>query len=161
MGLAEWIAFGVAIALMIAGVLGTVIPVLPGLPLIWGTMLVFGIVEGFERIDAGFLWLFLAVTVAAEVADHLARAWGARRYGAGRVGTWGALLGSIVGLFFLPLGLVLGPFLGVLVAELLSGRTLDQSMRAGWGGLIGALGSIAVKLVVGVGMTIAFVVKVL
>lgn len=161
MVLGEWVAFGVGIVVMLVGVLGTVVPVLPGIPLIWITMLLFAIVEKFERVDTRFLGITLAVMIAAEAADHLGRAWGARRFGASKAGAWGAVIGAIVGLFFLPIGLVLGPFLGVVVAELMSGRTTAESIRAGWGGLIGALGSMAVKLTVAIGLTIAFVVKVL
>lgn len=155
------IALGIAIVVMVVGVLGTIVPILPGLPLVWITMLLFAIVEGFERINASFLIVTFIVLIAAEVADHLGRAWGARRYGASKAGVWGAVLGTFVGLFFLPIGFFLGPFLGAVVAELLSGRTTSESIRAGWGGLIGALGSIAMKLIVAVGMTIAFIVKVL
>ncbi len=155
-----WVAFGAALLLMVVGVLGTVVPVLPGVPLIWITMLLFGVLEKFQRIDAAFLAVTALVTVAAEVTDHLTRAWGARRYGAGRAGTWGAVIGAVAGLFFLPVGLLLGPFLGALVGELLAGRSVEDSLRAGWGGLLGTLGSIVVKFAVAVAMTVAFVVKV-
>lgn len=160
MDVGQWIAFGVAVVLMGVGVLGTVVPILPGIPLIWISMLLFALFEKFARVDGTFLALMLLVTIAAEAADHLARAWGARRYGAGKAGTWGAVIGAIAGLFFLPIGLLLGPFLGALLGELLSGRSLDESFRAGWGGLLGTLGSMVVKFAVAVAMTIAFVVKV-
>lgn len=158
---AQWIAFVVSLLLMGAGVLGTVVPVLPGVPLIWIVMLVFGLIDKFQRIDATFLIVMALVTVGAELADHFTRAWGVRRYGAGQAGTWGAVIGALAGLFFLPLGLLLGPFLGALIGELWAGRSLEDSVRAGWGGLLGTLGSIVVKFAVAVAMTIAFVSKVL
>lgn len=157
----EWTAFAFALLFMLLGVAGTVVPALPGLPLIWLAALGFGFVNGFERVDGTFLIILLVVTVAAEASDHLARVWGARRYGAGKAGAWGAVIGALVGLFFLPIGLIVGPFFGAFIGELLAGRTLVESVRAGWGGLIGTLGSMAVKFVVAWGMTIAFVVKVL
>ncbi|BAS27901.1 DUF456 domain-containing protein [Limnochorda pilosa] len=159
MDLAEWIAFGVATIVMGAGVVGTVLPMLPGIPMVWLAMLVFGMVEGFQQVDGVFLTVTLVVAIAAQVAEHYARAWGARRYGAGRAGACGAVLGAVVGLFFLPLGLVLGPFLGALVAELFSGKDLPQSVRAGWGGLVGTLGSVAVNFAVALGMMLAFVAR--
>lgn len=155
-----WLGFGVALLLMGVGILGTVVPALPGIPLIWFTMLGFGWIEGFRRIDGVFLVALLAVTLAVEAADYLARMWGARRYGASKAGAWGAALGALAGIFFLPLGLVLGPFLGALIAELAAGRSLKDSLRAGWGGLVGTLGSMVVKFIVAIGMTVAFVVKV-
>lgn len=156
----EWALFGFVLLIMFVGVMGTVVPVLPGVPLIWIAMLVFAVVEGFARVDATFLVLCLAVVIAAEVADHLARAWGARRFGAGRAGVWGAVIGAILGLFFMPIGLILGPFLGALTGELLAGRTLEESIRAGWGGVVGTLGSMVMKFFVAVGMVMAFLIKV-
>lgn len=158
---AEWIAFGVAVFIILIGILGTVLPALPGIPLIWLSMLVFALIEGFERVNAAFLGVTLVVAVAAEAADHLVRVWGARRYGAGRAGAWGTFLGAVAGLFFLPLGLIIGPFLGALVGELLAGRSFDEAFRAGWGGLVGTLGSVVTKFVIGVGMLIAFVITIL
>lgn len=156
-----WIGFAVALIVMLVGALGTVVPVLPGLPLVWAAMVGFGLLEKFERLDWTFLGINLAVVVAAEVLDYYGRAWGARKFGAGKAGAAGAVVGAFAGLFFLPVGLILGPFLGVLVAELLAGRTADESIRAGWGGLIGTVGSIVLKIAVALGMTAAFIVKVL
>lgn len=161
MGPTEWTAFIIAICVMLVGVAGTVVPLLPGLPLIWLTMLVYAFIEGFESVDAAFLILTLIVLIAAEAADYFGRAWGARRFGATKRGALGAVVGSLVGLFFLPLGLIVGPFLGVVVAELLAGRTTSESIRAGWGGLLGTLGSMVVKFTIAVGMTIVFAVRVL
>lgn len=155
-----WVAFGVSLLLMAVGVMGTVVPVLPGVPLIWLTMLGFGILDRFQRVDATFLVVMALVTAAAEVTDYLTRAWGAKRFGAGRAGTWGAVIGAMIGLFFLPFGLLLGPFLGALMGELLSGRSMQDSVRAGLGGLLGTLSSMVVKFAVAVAMTVAFVVKV-
>lgn len=156
-----WIAFVIAVVVMLGGALGTVVPVLPGLPLVWAAMLGFGLIDKMERLDWRFLLINLAVVIAAEVLDYYARAWGARRYGASKAGAAGAIVGAFAGLFFLPVGLVLGPFLGVFIAELLAGRTTDESVRAGWGGLIGTVGSIAMKIAVAFGMIVAFIVKVL
>jgi len=157
----QGIAFVVAVAVMVLGVLGTLIPALPGLPLIFLAMLGYGVVEGFREMTAAFLIVSLLVVVLTQVAEHYARAWGARRFGAGKAGAWGAVVGSIVGLFFMPLGLVLGPFLGATLFELIAGRSGGEAVRAGVGGLVGVLGSVAVNLVVALGLTVAFVVKVL
>ncbi|MBP2016809.1 uncharacterized protein YqgC (DUF456 family) [Symbiobacterium terraclitae] len=150
-----------AVAVMVLGVLGTLIPALPGLPVIFLAMLGYGAVEGFREMTPGFLIAALLVVAATQVAEHYARAWGARRFGAGRAGAWGAVIGSIAGLFFMPLGLVLGPFLGAALFELFTGRPGGEALRAGVGGLVGVLGSVAVNLVVALGLTVAFIVKVL
>lgn len=155
------IAFLVALGVMLVGTLGTFLPSLPGLPLIWLAMLGYGFVEGFREMNPSFLLAALLVVAGSFAAEQYARAWGARRFGAGRAGAWGAIAGSIVGLFFLPLGLVLGPFLGAIAAELLTGRSADEAFRAGWGSLLGVLSSTVVNIILALGLTVAFALKVI
>ncbi|BAD40722.1 conserved hypothetical protein [Symbiobacterium thermophilum IAM 14863] len=157
----QWIAFAIAVVVMLAGVVGTLIPALPGLPIVFLAMLGYAVVDGFRDITPGFLAVALLVVAATQVAEHYARAWGAKRFGAGRAGAWGAVIGSIVGLFFMPLGLLLGPFLGALLFELVAGRSGSEAVKAGFGGLVGVLGSVVVNVVVALGLTVAFVAKVL
>lgn len=157
----QWVAFLIAVVVMLVGVVGTFIPALPGLPVVFLAMLGYGVLEGFREITPGFLVVALLVVAATQVAEHYARAWGARRFGAGRAGAWGAVIGSIVGLFFMPLGLLLGPFLGAALFELFAGRSGGEAVRAGFGGLVGVLGSVVVNVVVALGLTVAFIVKVL
>lgn len=154
-------AFVIALLVMLVGVAGTFLPALPGIPLIWLAMLGYGLLEGFQAMTPSFLGVTLLVVILAQVAEHYAKAWGAKRYGAGRAGTWGAVIGSIAGLFFMPVGLLLGPFLGAFLGELVSGRRADEAVRAGLGGLIGVLGSIVVNVVLALTLTVAFVVKVI
>lgn len=157
----QWIAFVVAVVVMLVGVVGTLIPAMPGLPVVFLAMLGYGLFDRFREITPGFLVVALLVVAATQVAEHYARAWGARRFGAGRPGAWGAVIGSVVGLFFMPLGLLLGPFLGALVFELFAGRSGGEAVKAGFGGLVGVLGSVVVNLIVALGLTVAFIVKVL
>jgi len=146
---------------MAVGVAGTVVPALPGLPLVWLAIFVYALATGFESVSVGFVTATLAITILAEVGEHYARAAAARRFGAGRAGAWGAVIGALVGLFFLPLGLVAGPFLGAAIAEILAGQSLAGAMRAGVGGVVGTLGFIPVKLTIAVALGIAFIVTAL
>lgn len=142
---------------MLCGLAATFIPALPGLPIIWVAALVYGFATGFHAYG----WLYLVVTglvvLLVQVAEQLSRAWGAKRFGASKWGTWGAVIGSLAGLFFMPLGLILGPFLGALVAELVGGRSMQEAVRAGWGGLVGVLGSVAINVLVAIGLIISFI----
>ncbi|MFZ5824405.1 MAG: DUF456 domain-containing protein [Bacillota bacterium] len=158
---AQVIAFSLAVIVMLVGVVGTFFPAIPGLPLIWLAMLGYGFFEGFREMTLTFLAVTLLVVAATQVAEHYARAWGAQRFGAGRAGAWGAVIGSIAGLFFMPLGLVLGPFLGAMLFELVAGRPGKEAVRAGVGGLVGVLGSVVVNVIVALSLTIAFILKVL
>jgi uncharacterized protein YqgC (DUF456 family) len=157
----HWIAFALALVVMIVGIVGTFLPALPGLPVIWAAMLVYGFVDRFDQVGWGFLITTLLVVVGMQFAEHYAKAWGARRFGAGKAGAWGAFVGSIAGLFFMPIGLVLGPFLGALLFELIAGREAKDAVKAGIGGVVGVLGSVLMNVLVGLGLTIAFVLNVI
>lgn len=152
---------GVAVALVAVaiGVAGTVLPGLPGLPLVWLAIFGYALATGFDPVGWGFVIGTLTITVVTEVAEHYVRALGARRFGAGRAGAWGAAIGAIVGLFFLPLGLLLGPFAGAAIAEILAGKDLAGAARAGIGGVVGTLGFIPVKLVIALALGVAFAVR--
>lgn len=157
----QTVAMVVALAVMIAGLAGTFVPAIPGLPLIWLAMLGYGAVEGFRAMTPGFLVIALILVIGSQAAEHYARAWGAKRWGAGRAGIWGAVIGSIAGLFFPPIGLILGPFLGAALFELLAGRNTGEALRAGWGGVIGVLSSVVINVLLALSMIVAFLWKVL
>ncbi|HWI64918.1 MAG TPA: DUF456 domain-containing protein [Symbiobacteriaceae bacterium] len=154
----EWVAFALALTVMIGGIVCTFFPALPGIPIIWVSMLVYALIEKFEDITPTFLVITFLVVIALQLAEHYARAWGAKRFGAGKAGAWGAVVGSIAGLFFMPIGLVLGPFLGAMIFELVAGRDTKEAFRAGIGGVVGVLGSVLMNVLVGIGLTIAFVI---
>ncbi|NLG76736.1 MAG: DUF456 domain-containing protein [Xanthomonadaceae bacterium] len=137
-----------AILLMIVGALGILLPALPGVPLIFAGMVLAASIDDFQRIG----WLTLTVlgflTVTAFVVDFAASALGAKRVGASGRAVWGAVIGTLVGLFFGFVGLVLGPFIGAVIGEISVHGRLHQAGRVGvatWMGLIfGALFKLAI-----------------
>ena len=146
-----------AIALIGVGAAGIVLPALPGVPLMLAGMVVAAAVDDFQRIG----WLTLAVlgvlTLLAVLVDFLASVMGVKYAGASRRAVWGALIGTIVGLFFGLAGLIFGPFVGALVGELSVHGRLDQAGRVGiatWVGLI--LGRL-LKLAIGFAMIGVFI----
>lgn len=151
------VLFWIILVVMVAGLAATFVPALPGLPIIWVASLVYAIATGFHPVGWVYLLLTGLVVLLVQVAEQLARAWGAKRFGASKWGTWGAVIGSLIGLFFMPFGLFLGPFLGALLAELIAGRSLAEATRAGWGGLVGVLGSVVINVLVGIGLIIGFI----
>lgn len=151
------LVYWLTLVVMLAGLVGTFIPALPGLPIIWVAALVYAILTGFQSIGWLFLLLTGLVVLLVQVAEQMARAWGAKRFGASKWGTWGAVIGSLIGLFFMPFGLFLGPFLGALLAELVQGRSFEEAAKAGWGGLVGVLGSVAINVLVAIGVILAFI----
>lgn len=161
-GAAGAIGVVVSLGLMIAGLAGTLLPlpVLPGTPLIWLGMLVFGWATGFARVSAGFLAAQAALAALALVVDALAGVLGARRYGASRYGSWGAAVGGVAGLALGGLvGAILGPLLGAIAGELLAGRSAERAWRAGWGTLIGMAVGAAARFAIGLAMVLWFALR--
>lgn len=156
----ERVAFLIALLVMLVGVAGTFLPALPGIPLIWLAMLGYGFVEGFREVTWTFLAISMLVVILSQVAEYYARALGTQKFGGSKAGAWGAVVGSLIGLFFLPIGLLLGPFLGALVAELASGRRAEEAVRAGFGGMVGVLGSVVVNVILALVLVVAFVIQV-
>ena len=116
----------IAAALVLIGLIGTVLPALPGLPLVFLGMLVAAWVGDFQQVGIPMLVLLGILTLVSLAVDFWATALGAKRVGASRKAIIGAMLGTFVGLFFGPVGLLLGPFLGALAGELLHRRRLGR-----------------------------------
>jgi uncharacterized protein YqgC (DUF456 family) len=144
-GDALWLVL--AALLVCVGVAGSVLPALPGVPLVFAGLLLAAWAEDFERVS----WLALVVLgllmVISFAIDLAATALGARRVGATKLAVAGAMLGTLVGLFLGLPGLILGPFVGAIAGEMLSHGRMQQAARAGfatWMGLIfGTLAKLA------------------
>ncbi len=147
----------IAVILFIMGIVGTLLPALPGAPLVWLGMLVYGFFTRFENLTLGFYivqGLAVLITIAT---DYAATAYGTRRYGGSSAAIWGGILGILIGPFILgPLGLIIGPFLGAFALELFRGKSADQSFQAAFGSLIGLLGGTVLKFIVEAIMIIWF-----
>jgi uncharacterized protein len=130
----------VAFGLMLAGLLGTVLPGLPGLPLVIAGGVVFAMGSGFAVIGPWQLAAFVGLGLLGIGLSLAGNLLGARVFGASRLGLLGALLGLFVGFFLAgPLGLLVGPLVGAIALELLAGRDLRAALRSGLGTLIGFL----------------------
>lgn len=138
----------VLLGLAVAGA-GVVLPVLPGTPVALLAVILAGWMTGFERIDVPTIVWVAVLTAIAQGFDLLGNWVGAKRFGAGRAGLWGGILGSFLGLIvFPPWGFLLGALVGATVAELLVGRTPPDAWRAGVGALLGTLAGVGGKLVI-------------
>ncbi|HEU4427141.1 MAG TPA: DUF456 domain-containing protein, partial [Myxococcota bacterium] len=130
--------------LVVIGVAGLLLPGLPGAPLLFAGFVVAAWAEDFAYV--GFWWLALLGVLAAVTyaVDFAATALGAKRFGASPRAVLGAALGALVGIFFGPLGWILGPFAGAVLGELTVKRDLGGAQRAGFGATLGLLlGSVA------------------
>jgi uncharacterized protein YqgC (DUF456 family) len=137
---------------VVLGIVGTVLPALPGLPLVFGGMLLASWASGFEKVGWVTLVVLGLLTALSMVIDFWATAAGARRVGASRKAVVGAVIGTVVGLFIVPpFGLFIGPFAGALLGELWHGRSLGgagvgQAARVGFGTWMGIVFGIVLKL---------------
>jgi uncharacterized protein YqgC (DUF456 family) len=137
-----------AAVLMIAGVAGAIVPALPGIPLIFAGIWLAAGVDHYRH--AGVWWLVVIAVIGAIglVVDFVAGMLGAKRVGASPRALWGATLGTLVGMFFGLPGLLLGPFLGAVAGELMSGTSVLRSTHVGAGAWFGMLVGTLVKLVI-------------
>lgn len=139
-------------ALVLVGVAGTVLPALPGVPLVFAGMALAAWAGDFEIVGPGMLVLLGLLTVLSIAIDFFAAALGAKRVGASRLALIGAVVGTFAGLFFGPLGLLAGPFVGALAGELIHVRELRQATRVGFGTWIGVVLGTVLKLGLAFGM---------
>jgi uncharacterized protein YqgC (DUF456 family) len=141
-----------ATVLVILGIAGSVLPVLPGVPLVLAGLVLAAWADDFQRVTWVTIVVLGLMTVFSLAIDFAATALGARRVGASRLAIVGAAAGTVVGMFLGILGLLLGPFVGAVAGELISRGETGQAARAGvatWLGLV--LGTIA-KLAVAFAM---------
>ena len=148
-----------AIVLMAVGLIGTVLPVVPGTVIILAAALIHQMMLGTEKSlgwwNIAGLVLLTLLSYAVEFAGGY---FGAKRFGATKWGAFGAMLGAIVGLFFPFPGLIIGPIVGAVVGELLAGKRLVSAGRAGWGTLLGNLAGMLAKLTIALLMVSWFLV---
>ncbi len=137
-----------AFTCIVVGIIGSVLPVLPGVPLSYAGILLLHFTEKVQ-FSIPFLILWLVLVILVQLLDYYVPIWGTRKFGGSKRGVWGCAIGMVVGLFFGPWGIVLGPFVGAIVGELFGGKQTQAAIKAGFGSFIGFLLGIVSKLVVG------------
>jgi uncharacterized protein YqgC (DUF456 family) len=135
----------VSLLVVAVGLIGTVTPGLPGMPLVLGGVALFAIGSGFGVVGPLQLAAMVVLGLIGLGLNYLGNLLGARKFGASRMGMIGAIVGLIPGLLLLgPFGVVVGPMIGAVVFEMLAGRQLNAALRSGVGVLVGyILGSLA------------------
>jgi uncharacterized protein YqgC (DUF456 family) len=151
------VAWILAVLMVLLGLAGLVLPVLPGPFLLFAGLWTAAWAEGFAYVGMGTLIALGVMAALAALADFVAGAFGAQRYGASPRAIGGAVLGALVGIFFGLPGLLLGPFIGALLGEFSQRRDLAAAGRAGWGATVGLALGIAAKLALGFAMLAVFV----
>ena len=148
---------------IIVGLVGCIVPVIPGPPISYAGLLMAWGVRGWSTEALGWatvIVLGIAVVVVT-IYDTLAPVLGARRYGASKAGIWGSVIGMVVGVLgFLPvgpLGMLVGAFAGAWVGEVVAGKEGAAALKAAWGVFVGTVMGIVMKLIVSAAITGYFI----
>lgn len=132
--------------LMLVGIAGSILPIIPGTPISWLGLIVLYLSPSLE-----FDWLFIAITgvvaIAIYIMDYLIPAMGTKKFGGSRAGVWGTTIGLLVGILApIPFGILIGPFVGALLGELIFNETEGpKAFKAALGSFIGFLASTFMK----------------
>ena len=139
-----WLVLG--IILMAVGILGCLLPLLPGPPLAFVALLIQQL-RTDEPFTSKFLWIWGIVTVVVTALDYIIPVYGTRKYGGSSYGVWGCTIGLIAGIWMGPLGIIVAPFLGAFIGELLAKNNSENALKAAWGSFVGFLFGTLLKLI--------------
>src|SRR6202790_3627316 len=137
----------IAAALIVSGLVGAMLPALPGIPLIFAGIWLIAAVDHYHHLGLWWLLGIAGVGAVGLTLDLLAGALGAKRVGASKQAVWGALAGTMVGLLFGLPGLLLGPFVGATLGELAAGKGILRSTHVGMSAWFGLVFGTIIKLV--------------
>ncbi len=132
--------------LMLIGIAGSILPVIPGTPISWAGLIVLYLAPSLP-----FNWPFIistgVIAIGIYIMDYIIPAMGTKRFGGSKAGAWGAVIGLFVGIIApIPFGIIIGPFLGALIGELLVNKTEGpQAVKAAFGSFVGFLASTFIK----------------
>ncbi|WP_372651424.1 DUF456 domain-containing protein [Draconibacterium sp.] len=142
---------------IISGVLGCVLPIIPGPPLSYIGLLLLHFTERYQ-FSSKFLIIWAIITVVVYALDYLIPAWGTKKFGGSKRGVWGSIIGLVIGMFFFPpFGIIIGPFIGAVVGELTVGKDSGAALKSGFGSFMGFLAGTLLKLIASGMMTWYFV----
>jgi len=149
----------IGLILNIIGIIGVILPALPGIVLNYIALILLYIVKGEVEFSLRILIVFGILTLLVTLLDYILPLLGARKYGASRIGVWGAVIGMLVGIiFFPPFGIIFGLLIGAFLGELIAGKEQSQALRAGFATFLGSLTSMVVKLLLAIVMTVYFLI---
>ena len=148
----------IAVILIIVGLAGTVLPALPGLPLMFCGMLLGAWAGDFKEVGVWTIVLLAVLMLISVGVDFMATLMGAKRVGASKKAMLGAALGTFAGLFFGIPGLLLGPFIGAIAGEMIDGKEWRTATKTGFGTWLGLAIGTALKLALAICMLGVFII---
>lgn len=153
----DYFLLALSIILIIVGLLGCILPIIPGPPLSFIGILILHFTE-FAEFTTNFLLIIAFIAILVTVLDYIVPIWGTKKFGGSKAGMWGATIGMVLGMVFLgPLGLLLGPLAGAIIGEIIKGANNKDAFRAGIGAFLGFLLGVGLKLATSIYITWHFV----
>ena len=140
--------YGVAFLLILVGVAGTIVPALPGIPMIFAGAWLIGYMEDYQYFGWGTLIALGVLTVISLIIDWVSQTMGAQKAGATKLGLSGAFLGTIIGIPVGLVGIFLFPVLGAFIGEMIGHRDMRKAGKVSWATWIGMIAGIAAKLAI-------------
>jgi len=140
-----WFILG--IILMIGGIAGSVLPLLPGPPLSYAALLIQQL-KSEPPYSVKFLLIWAGIALIVTVVDYLVPLYGTKKFGGSKYGIWGCTIGLVAGMFFSPIGIIIGPFVGAFVGELIGNNNSENALKAALGSFLGFVFGTLLKLVV-------------
>lgn len=132
--------------LLVLSVAGNILPGLPGTPLGYVGLLLLQLTDKVQ-FSTKFLLIWAAIVIFVQVLDYIVPAWGTKRFGGTKAGIWGSIIGLVIGIFMGPWGIILGPFAGAVIGEIIQGKSTNDAIRAGFGSFIGLLAGTIIKMI--------------
>jgi len=154
--MSDYILLFFAIIMMVVGIIGCLVPVLPGPPLSYIGIILLHFTK-FADFSSTILVTLAVIAVVVSILDYIVPIWGTKKFGGSKYGARGATVGLIIGLFLGPLGIIIGPLVGAVVGELIFRDDMKYAVKAGFGSLLGFLTGIGLKLAASFVMTFYFV----
>ncbi len=141
-----------AVVLALTGIVGAILPALPGPPLCWASLLI-AYFACAPYVSSTVLWVMLALTILAQVLDYIAPIWMAKAGGGSKAAITGSTVGLLLGLFFMPIGLIVGPLVGAFAGEMISTHQTGKAIRVALLSFLSFLLSTGFKLILCLAMT--------
>ena len=143
----EWLWISLGIILVVVGIVGSLLPLLPGPPVAYVGLLI----QQFREpapFTTQFLLIWAGIVVVSLILDYLIPIWGTKKFGGTKYGVWGCTIGFLLAFWMGPLGIIIGPFLGAFVGEMIAGQDSRKSFKAALGSFVGFLMGSFLKLVI-------------
>lgn len=155
-----------AALLILAGIAGAVLPILPGPPIAFLGLVALHYASPEYAVSSNVFWIMGSLAVVITVLDYVVPVYGTKRFGGTKWGTNGSTVGLLVGIFggaifgpLAPLAIVLGPFFGAVIGELMGGATNQNALRSGFGAFFGFLAGVFMKAAYAIGLLVYFIIK--